>query len=164
METTIQKPGLSTVGKNGFLKKVYELRNDYEKSANVTPAESKAIQDIIDTFNEVFNGQSRNEAPRDGYKVLESIYNAEKVVRTQALGHIASNAIRDRLISLNREDSLANILLALESSDLERTEKRKLDAGQKEQERQMADLQKRVEISALLRRKKDSARRAVMQE
>ena len=155
---------MNKVGKNEFVKAVYELLKNYEENAPVSKEESKSILDIVSTFQKAFDGLRHGEAPRGGYdQILSKIYEAEKVVASQPKRGFASHAIEERLTSLKNENSLVNIYLAFINSDLESIRHKKLNALLRERENEMVDLQKKMALSTLMRRKKDSARRAAMQ-
>jgi hypothetical protein len=164
VEITTQKNGLNKVGKSEFVKAVYELLKKYEENAPVAPEESKSILDIVSTFYKAFDGLRRDETPRGGYdQVIDKIYEAAKVVASQPKRGLASHEIEERLVSLENENSLVNIYLAFINSDLESIRHKKLNALLRERENEMVDLQKKMALSTLMRRKKDSARRAAMQ-
>ncbi len=164
VEIATQKTELNKVGKEKFVKAVYGLLKDYEENAPVTPEESKSILNIVNTFQKAFDGLRRGEAPHGGYdQVLGKIYEAAKVVASQPKRGFASHAIEERLTSLEDENSLVNIYIAFKNSDLEGVEHRKLKALLREKEDEKADLQKKMALSTLMRKKKDIARREAMQ-
>lgn len=164
VDVTTQKTGLNKVGKNEFVKAVYELLKNYEENAPVATEESRSILDIVSTFHKAFDGLRRDEVPHGGYdQVLSKIYEAAKVVASQPKRGFASHAIEERLTSLEDKNSLVNMYVAFKNSDLERIEHRKLKALLRENENKMADLQKEMALSTLMRKKRDSAVRAAMQ-